>query len=66
MDNILLSVTRTQKNLNSVCDTTPKQPTPLRRQMTPAANYTRAIDTWFFACIMAVAMALFQYAIILQ
>ncbi|ROT73861.1 Glycine receptor subunit alpha-2 [Penaeus vannamei] len=36
------------------------------QQMTPAANYTRAIDTWFFACIMAVAMALFQYAIILQ
>ncbi|XP_047470356.1 glutamate-gated chloride channel alpha-like [Penaeus chinensis] len=36
------------------------------QQMTPAANYTRAIDIWFFACIMAVAMALFQYAVILQ
>ncbi|XP_047470372.1 glutamate-gated chloride channel alpha-like [Penaeus chinensis] len=36
------------------------------QQMTPPANYTRAIDIWFFACILAVALALFQYAIILQ
>ncbi|XP_068248308.1 uncharacterized protein [Palaemon carinicauda] len=34
--------------------------------VTPPANYTRAIDIWFFACILAVAMALFQYAVILQ
>ncbi|XP_066967110.1 glutamate-gated chloride channel alpha-like isoform X1 [Macrobrachium rosenbergii] len=34
--------------------------------VTPPANYTRAIDVWFFACILAVAMALFQYAVILQ
>ncbi|XP_047488126.1 glycine receptor subunit alpha-3-like [Penaeus chinensis] len=36
------------------------------RQITPPANYTRAIDIWFFACIVAVASALFEYAVILQ
>ncbi|XP_068248191.1 glutamate-gated chloride channel alpha-like [Palaemon carinicauda] len=36
------------------------------QQTTPPTNYTRAIDNWFFACIVAIASALFQYAIILQ
>ncbi|XP_042893225.1 glutamate-gated chloride channel alpha-like [Penaeus japonicus] len=36
------------------------------QQITPPANYTRAIDIWFFACIVAVASALFEYAVILQ
>ncbi|XP_071516111.1 glutamate-gated chloride channel alpha-like isoform X2 [Panulirus ornatus] len=36
------------------------------QQLTPSANYTRAVDIWFFACILAVASALFQYAVILQ
>nr|XP_027226497.1 glycine receptor subunit beta-type 4-like [Penaeus vannamei] len=36
------------------------------QQITPAANYTRAIDIWFFACIVAVAAALFEYAVVLQ
>ncbi|KAK7077287.1 Glycine receptor subunit alpha-3 [Halocaridina rubra] len=36
------------------------------QQITPPTNYTRAIDNWFFACIVAIASALFQYAVILQ